>query len=241
MKKYCLLWRTAMEWEIQLIATYLTVCDLWEKGIYDSVRRHSNHSNFAFTDEEVVTLYLFGIMSGCSSVRGIYDYTNRHLRDWFPMLGGYEAFNYRLNKISDGFVALCEKLVQARSDLGTVGWIVDSLPIILAGEKRSGSAKVAKELADKGYCASKSLYFYGVKLHCVGAVNPSTIPFPCFLGVAPARASDHRMFEQISPELSDGRVFADKAYIDSGHKKRLYDDQNVKLLTPTKKLMLRAC
>jgi hypothetical protein len=225
-----------MDWQSQLISTYLTVCDMWKKGICEAVRRFSNHSDFALADEEVVTLYLFGILSGCTTIRGIYNYADRHLREWFPNLGGYEAFNYRLNKISAGFVGLCEKLVHTRQSVFTEEWVVDSLPIILAGPKRSGRARVATELADKGFCASKDLYFYGVKLHCVGAIQPSTIPLPCFVGLAPASANDHRMFEQISSELHNGRVFGDKAYADTDHKKQLSQDQNVELLTPIKKI-----
>lgn len=225
-----------MEWQSQLISTYLTVCDMWKKGICESVKRYSNHSCFVLADEEVVTLYLFGILSGCTTIRGIYNYSERHLREWFPNLGGYEAFNYRLNKISSGFVGLCEKLAQSRERPFTEEWVVDSLPIILAGPKRSGRARVAPELADKGFCASKDLYFYGVKLHCVGAIQPLTIPLPCFLGVAPASSNDHRMFEQVSPELRNARTFGDKAYADVDHKERLRRDQNVELLTPIKKI-----
>ncbi len=165
-----------MDWQSQLISTYLTVCSFWRKGICESVKRYSNHSEFALIDEEVATLYLFGIQSGCTTVRGIYNYSDRHLREWFPNLGGYEAFNYRLNKISAGFVGLCEKLVESRQDAFTEEWVVDSLPIILAGSKRSGRARVAPDLADKGFCASKDMYFYGVKLHCIGAIQPSSAP-----------------------------------------------------------------
>ncbi len=225
-----------MEWQSQLISVYLTVCHAWKKGVCESVRRHTNHCHFALTDEEVATLYLFGILSGCSTIRGIYDYSHRHLLEWFPQLGGYEAFSYRLNKISDGFVALCGEFVEFRKNDLSGNWVVDSLPIVLAGPKRSGRARVAPDLADKGFCASKDLYFYGVKLHCVGNVQPSTIPLPCFLGLAPASASDHRIFEQVSPALFNGRTFGDKAYSDASHKERLCRDQNVELLTPIKKI-----
>jgi hypothetical protein len=225
-----------MDWQSQLILTYLTVCSFWKKGICESVKRYSNHSQFALIDEEVATLYLFGILSGCTTVRSIYNYSDRHLREWFPNLGGYEAFNYRLNKISTGFISLCEYLAQSRQGASATEWIVDSLPIILAGPTRSGRAKVAPDLADKGFCASKDLYFYGVKLHCIGVIQPSTIPIPCFLGVAPASASDNRMFEQVSPELSDGTIFGDKAYADTDHRESLLHNQNVELLTPIKKV-----
>jgi hypothetical protein len=40
---------------------------------------------------------------------------------------------------------------------------------VLAGPKRSNQAKVAPEIANKGYCATKSPFYYGVKLHVIGS------------------------------------------------------------------------
>ncbi len=225
-----------MDWQFQLISIYITVCEAWKKGICGVVQRFSNHSLFALTDEEVVCIYLFGILSGCTTVKGVYDYTDRHLRDWFPTLGGYAAFCYRLNKISGGFTALCSEIVKSKENRLAVNWVTDSFPIILAGSRRSGYAKVAPELADKGFCASKDLYFYGVKLHCVGELQPQTIPLPSFIGVAPASTNDNRMFEQISSELHNCKIFGDKAYADSEHRTHLAKNQDVQLLTPTKKI-----
>jgi hypothetical protein len=226
-----------MEWQSQLITIYLSVCRAWNKGVCETVRRYSNNNKFALTDEEVITIYLFGIMSGATTVRGIYDYTDRHLRDWFPNLGGYEALNYRLNRVSDSFIAIVQELVETSEIISTgKSWAVDSLPVIMAGPKRSSRARVATDIADKGFCASKDLYFYGVKIHCVGQLKPGTIPMPSFIGLAPASANDHRMFEQISHEILNGKAFGDKAYADSDHKAKLEQLQNVQLLTPIKKV-----
>lgn len=224
-----------MDWQCQLISIYLTVTGYWNKGVSEAVRRHSNHRNFSLTDEEVVTIYLFGITSGNSSVRAIYDYSKRHLQPWFPSLATYEAFSYRLNKISDGFVRLSQELVKSSKTELLHTWVIDSLPIILAGPRRSGRAKVATDMASKGYCASKDLYFYGVKLHCIGTLRFNTIPVPSYVGLAPAHVNDQSMFELISHELADGRVYADMAYCDSEHTAHLAAYQNVEVLTPIKK------
>ena len=224
-----------MDWESQLIATYLIVCEAWQKGICYCVKRYSNNHTPAFTDQEAVSLYLFGIMTGHTTLRGIYNYADRHLRDWFPDLCGYEAFNYRMNILSDGLVALAQCLVERAEKPQLQNWVVDSLPIVMAGPKRSQRAKVAPELADKGFCASKDLYFYGVKLHFVSQLVKKSIPMPGFVALAPASASDHKMFEQISSELENLKTFADKAYADTEHKKNLQEKQNVELLTPIKK------
>ena len=57
----------------------------------------------------------------------------------------------------------------------------------LSLHKRNG--KVAKELTDKGYCATKKLHFYGVKVHTPGLRRPSTIPFPQYVDITAATCS----------------------------------------------------
>lgn len=55
--------------------------------------------------------------------------------------------------------------------------IVDSLPI-MTSTGRNRKEKVAAEIADKGYCSTKSQYFYGLKLHLVGMRRMGHMPFP---------------------------------------------------------------
>ena len=105
----------------------------------------------------------------------------------------------------------------------------------VAGPKRSGKARVAPELANKGYCASKGLYFYGVKVHVVGNIQSGTIPVPSFIGLAPASNNDFRMLQQVSPEFQDGILFGDLAYADVDHAKHAEEQQNLQILTPNKK------
>lgn len=137
-----------MDWQSQLISIYLTVSDMWNKGCSASVQRHSNNARVFLTDEEIVTIYFFGIMCGFSTVKEIYDYTDCHLRAWFPHLKNYAAFNYRLNRVNTGFVAACEMLSAVDTKAGPSRLVIDSLPVIMAGPRRSGRARVAPELAD---------------------------------------------------------------------------------------------
>ncbi len=44
-------------------------------------------------------------------------------------------------------------------------WLIDSFPVALAKQGHRFKACVAKEIADSGYCATKRLYFYGVRDH----------------------------------------------------------------------------
>ena len=45
-------------------------------------------------------------------LKDIYEYANRHLRDWFPKLPSYTAFIQRLNKVADTFAPLLEIIIR---------------------------------------------------------------------------------------------------------------------------------
>lgn len=65
-----------------------------------------------------------------------------------------------------------------------------SQPIIMANSSRSSKAKVADELANKGYCGSKKIYYYGIKVHILGFKRSGTLPLPEYIGVTPASNHD---------------------------------------------------
>ena len=48
--------------------------------------------------------------------------------------------------------------------------LMDSVPITVAHAKRSSQARVAPEIANKGYCSSKGEYDYGGKVHLLEGV-----------------------------------------------------------------------
>ena len=62
----------------------------------------SNYADLKFSDEEVITLYLFGVIDKNREIKKIYEYADRHLREWFPQLPSYTAFVQRLNKVRNG-------------------------------------------------------------------------------------------------------------------------------------------
>jgi hypothetical protein len=75
-----------MDWQTQLISLYLFVCKHYHAKLHTYCGRFSNHADLRFSDEEVISIYLFGIIDGRSSVKEIFKYANRHLRSWFPEL-----------------------------------------------------------------------------------------------------------------------------------------------------------
>ncbi len=129
------------------------------------------------------------------------------------------------------------------ADIGVDGneqreYIVDSCLIILAKGSRSGHGKVARELCRKSYNASRKEWYYGVKLHAVVARRPVHLPLPLSLMAFNAAQHDLPAAKQILEDhasINQGRLYADKAYINAAWESALKDDHAIELITPRKK------
>lgn len=182
-----------------------------------------------------MTIYLFGILQGRFTMQRTYDYIVNHWTDWFPKLPSYQAVNYRLNQMGWHFETLVDSLT-----LRLQNWpalrdvrLTDAFPIILS--KRPDSACVAKELADKGYCSTKKLYYYGLKLHMVGVDRLATMPLPERMQFSKASTSDLTALRQQLPYLPGGCLVGDKAYASAPLQEQLVNQQQLELVTPVKR------
>jgi hypothetical protein len=224
-----------MDWQEQLISVYLLVCKEYKRKLGGYIARLSNYSSMAFLDEEVITVYLFGVMSGCYKVKDIYAYTARHLQEWFPNLPSYEGYNYRLNKISHLFEGLVDSLLQILPVKRCPSSLMDSMPIILAHRGRRFKACVAREIATpNGYCSTKKLHYYGVKLHMIGQYQMGALPLPRSLGITDAGTADVKVLDAVENIFPEGwHLFADKAY--QKGKQPIAEKERITLYTPVKK------
>jgi hypothetical protein len=223
--------------ELKLIKIYMYICDLYEYELKYSCQRFSNNSNPEFTDQEILTIYLFtGSCQNYYQIKDIHTFANEYLRSWFPKLPSYQTFNYRLNLLSEVFRNLGEKLISSfrplDCDLGIS--LTDSLPIITsAGRNRTG--KVAQQITDKGFCSTKNMYYFGMKLHALAFHRKGTIPFPEKLIFTPAGENDLVVSKQFWGEtLTNRTVFADKAYSDKEFFNEAEATRNLKIHTPVK-------
>lgn len=88
-----------MDWHAQLIALYRAVCKHWQAVGWAPAQRHAPYADLGFTDEEVVTIYLFaGAMEQKRQITDIHRHAGRYWWDWFPRLPGYGAYVQRLNR-----------------------------------------------------------------------------------------------------------------------------------------------
>ncbi len=227
-----------MNKSLDLIALYLYICEIYDTELTEHCQRFSNNSQgFAFSDEELLTVYLFSIMAEKKTeMKAIWQYIRDYWLDWFPNLPSYQSFNNRINRMASVFPYLLSRTLACSPISASCQKqisVMDSFPIMMCSDRRS--AKVATELADSGYCAVKRKHYHGVKLHFVGFYQKGTLPFPEVLKIS--AASEHDL-SSIKPELrqiSNRTIFADKIYSHKAFNQELMDTQQTQIITPIKK------
>ena len=221
----------------KLVEIFFYVSDAYEKELKFSCERFSNNSCPAFSDQEIMTVYLFCIsQEQRTKIKHIYNFADQYLRSWFPKLPSYAAFNNRINRLSEAFRLLMTSLLQTHqpSDCSNHESLLDSLPVITCSGKRVG--KVAIELTDKGYCSTKSLYYYGLKLHTLAFRRDKQLPFPEQLLITSASENDLNVFRNAWSNIENRTFFGDKIYHDHDFFERVFVTHNAVMLTPVKSI-----
>ena len=219
---------------LYLIQLYCAVCQYYDSILSAENQRLSNNFRPKFSDEECLTIYLFGIAEGKFEQKAAYQFILDYFPGWFPALPSYQKFNYRVNRLSGALLKLCGLLMNEMIvDESVLTHLLDSFPVVVAKGSRSGRAKAVSELCNKGYCDSKDMWYYGIKVHVLARKQLAKMPVLRGFEVSPASCHD---LTAAKPMLYDCRNFdlaADKAYCDTAWRAELAS-RGVRLFTPRK-------
>jgi len=221
--------------ELKIITLYYYICECYTTELGWHCQRFTNNSVPKFTDEELLTIYLYSVIEEEKyKVKSIWNYARKYLQSWFPDLPSYQAFNNRLNRLAPVFPLLVSRLLADANheEIRERISLLDSLPIMTCSDKRAG--KVAPQLTNKGYCATKKQHYYGVKLHSIAFQRKGKLPFPEYLCISPASEHDLTAVRPILPKLKNRDLFADKIYFDGPLNEYLQQEINSLIYTPVK-------
>ena len=222
--------------DTQLIALYCAVCNYYDSALVSQAQRCSNNFLPKFTDAECITTYIWGIYNQKFEVKACYNFIKDYYGSWFPDLPSYQAYNNRICFLSDALKTLASLLLCGLGlDPAHNDFVNDSIPIVVAGSNRSGKAKTANELCNKGYCASKNMWYYGVKLHIFAQCNYKKMPTPTMMTVSKASEHDLPVAKEMLSEVMNIRLFGDTAFADKEWKAFMFSENNVEVLTPIKR------
>ncbi|MBD0280286.1 MAG: transposase [Flavisolibacter sp.] len=221
--------------QIKLLALYFYVCEKYDKELKYACQRFSNNDQPEFTDQEVLTIYLYVVSEEeLFKIKAIYHFAQRHLHCWFPKLPSYAAFNHRLNRLSAAMQRLSTELLaqSCPEDCSSAVSLVDSFPILTCSAKRQG--KVAKEVTAKGYCSTKDMYYYGLKMHVVAWQRKAGLPHPESLVLSSAADNDLTVFKENCSGMEHRLFYGDKIYHNQPWFTHWYKEKQSEMLTPVK-------
>lgn len=227
-----------MNWQDQLISIYLTVCEFFSQLSPYIFLKIGPNSSPSFSDEEAITIYIFGIIQNLRNKKAIHKHFKNYLIEWFPDLPEYEGFVARINKLDNVLVEFIpyilkdEKFHSINNNPENLA-VVDSMPIVLAKGYRAHKCKTANDFATMGYCSSKKMYYHGVKCHVIANFQSGTLPSPKILKVTGANVHDFTAMKEHFFEIKDSKILGDKAYCDKVTKQKLLKN-GVELHTPIK-------
>lgn len=224
--------------KLQLIHLYFYVSEIYEKILKYHHERFSNNQNqLEFTDVELLTTYLFAMgYEQCRTDKAVYDHISNYWLSWFPSLPSYQAYNRRLNNICALYPQILEVLLEKYQtvldyEAKDCFILTDSMPIITCSAKRRG--KVALEVCNKGYNSTKSMHFYGVKLHGFAFYKKGTLPISSVFMLGPGSEHDLEAQRGLLQDMKERVVFGDKAFNDKELDK-LFEESGGSLMLPFK-------
>jgi hypothetical protein len=219
-----------------LIEIYLFVCQVYDTSSQTCYQRLSNNREPEFTDQELITIWFFAHLEGCFEKKKMHTLILKYWREWFPRLPSYQTFVLRLNRLEPTFqtfgALLSDALAAAHRP--ELDHLVDSLPVMLAQHGHSYGARVAREIADAGFCAAKKTRFHGVRLHVVAQRRAGRLPLPHQVWLCAASHHDSKAFIEQQPVLPSTELFGDLAYPTPEIISHLRE-QHTRLIAPQKK------
>ena len=225
-----------MSKETQLIEIYCAVCYHYDNILIAQAQRQSNNFCPKFTDKECITTFIWGITNQKFDVKACYEFIKNYYDEWFPDLPSYQAYNNRICYLADTFKLLANVLLSGLGlDNSHSDFVIDSMPIVVAGPKRSSRAKTANDLCSKGKCASKDMWYYGIKLHILAQCNFKAIPTPALMTISKASAHDLPVAKDMLSDVTNIRVFGDTAFNDDEWQSGMLFANNVTVITPIKR------
>jgi len=220
---------------LKLIKIYEYVCEKYENELKYVCQRFSNNNCPEFTDQEVITIYLFSIYEEQKfKLKQMYNFAKDYLLCWFPKLTSYVAFTTRLNRLSEALKRLCSITIEEfmPKECSTEFSVLDSMPVITCNGKRKG--KVAQELTDKSFNSTKNLWYYGVKIHALNYYNKGRLPYPESIVMSKASENDLVIFKENWATIKNRSFFGDKIYRNESFFNDIFETNNSRMFTPIK-------
>lgn len=167
-------------------------------------------------------------------IKQTHKYASDYYRSWVPLLPTYETYNMKIIRLCEAFKNLADKLLLGYH---LQGWnlntsLMDFLRTNIYSDKFKLS--VANEITDKGYCSTKSMYYYGIKLQALFFHRPDYLPFAESIEVTAASENDLNVHKQNRNGITNLSSNDDKICTDTEQSNEIERFSNFQILTLVK-------
>lgn len=179
-------------------------------------------------DAVIIAIHLLGKLLGFTSERARHRFVIGNL---FPKGQFLERSRYHRRCRSLRFAIKWIRHELAKRGHHHAYAVMESLPIELCHAVRMDQVKQFQGIADIGYCASKKQRYYGFKQH----LQVTDQGLPMGYVVTEASCHDRIATESVMTQIPHPYNFGDKGFISSDLQKRLYEEYQMALWTPSRK------
>jgi len=183
-------------------------------------------------DSETITIALYQELIGENRENHFYRLHQSELKAYFPKLIERSRYNRRKRDLYQIFLAVRLSLGVTLGLKEKTRVVIDSAPVPVIGYKRDKKHSDFTS-GEYGYCSSKTLKYFGYKLHTLVSFCGSIVDF-CLTTAAPF---DDQVVEEFLDRNKESihEVTGDKAYVSEKLKKLLREQMGILLYSPRKR------
>lgn len=135
-------------------------------------------------------------------------------------------YNKRIHRIDGSIWELIfhtlSKIFQAKNN--STFYAIDSFPVEVCHNIRIARSKIYKDELYRGRCASKRVFFYGIKVHMIVTASGEPVEFI----LAPGSLSDSMVFKNFEIDLpKKSSLVADAGYTDYNYEEVVHDGADI--------------
>lgn len=204
-----------MENDLNTLATALYVtCDDYLNNHPELLpARPSSGYQPRITDCELIVLAVMETLLRYTSERHFLRYAHTHLTSMFPHIPQQPGYNKRQRALTGVIQHLMVHLATSTGLLDDDIWIVDSTPVECGRSRETVKRSDLAGVAEYGYCASHSRFFWGMRLHLISTLHGMPVGYALTGAKTDERATLLTMLDTAPVPVPDGQVImADKGY-----------------------------
>ena len=163
------------------------------------------------SDAELIALAVMETLLGYTSERRFLRYAHKHLTSIFPYIPQQSGYNKRQRNLTGVIQHIMVYLATSTGLLGDDVWVVDSTPVECGRSRETVKRSDLAGIAEYGYCASHSRFFWGMRLHLVSTLHGLPVGYALTGANADERATLLAMLDAV-PVPAGQVIMADKGY-----------------------------